>query len=188
MTNKTITGLTGASTPLAGTEEVPIWQSGASVKATVADITSLITPTSLSLVIGTNVQAYDADLTTWAGITPGANVGTFLATPSSANLAAALTDETGTGAAVFANAPQFQTGIGLGATAAGAGGIAFPATAVAVADANTLDDYEEGTWTPSLGGTATYLAQGGRYTKIGRIVNFQGVLYINLIGTGSTTQ
>lgn len=34
--------------------------------------------TQLALVIGTNVQAYDADLTTWAGITPGANVGTAL--------------------------------------------------------------------------------------------------------------
>lgn len=30
-------------------------------------------------VIGVDVQAYDADLTTWAGITPGANVGTALA-------------------------------------------------------------------------------------------------------------
>ena len=35
----------------------------------------------------------------------GANVATFLSTPSSANLAAALTDETGTGANVFATAP-----------------------------------------------------------------------------------
>ena len=57
--------------------------------------------------IGVSVQAYDADLTTWAGITPAANVGTFLATPSSANLRAALTDETGTGAAVFAGGPSF---------------------------------------------------------------------------------
>jgi hypothetical protein len=39
----------------------------------------------------------------------GANVATFLATPSSANLAAALTDETGTGAAVFANTPTLVT-------------------------------------------------------------------------------
>ena len=38
-----------------------------------------------------------------------ANVATFLATPSSANLAAALTDETGTGANVFANTPTLVT-------------------------------------------------------------------------------
>jgi hypothetical protein len=35
--------------------------------------------TFAGLVIGTNVQAYDADLTTWAGITPGTGVGTALA-------------------------------------------------------------------------------------------------------------
>lgn len=40
-----------------------------------------------------------------------ANVATFLATPSSANLAAALTDETGTGANVFANTPTLVTPI-----------------------------------------------------------------------------
>ncbi len=39
----------------------------------------------------------------------GANVATFLATPSSANLAAAVTDETGTGAVVFANTPTLIT-------------------------------------------------------------------------------
>jgi hypothetical protein len=40
-----------------------------------------------------------------------ANVATFLATPSSANLAAALTDETGTGANVFATSPTLATPI-----------------------------------------------------------------------------
>lgn len=39
----------------------------------------------------------------------GSNVATFLATPSSANLRAALTDETGTGAAVFADSPTLVT-------------------------------------------------------------------------------
>ena len=59
--------------------------------------------------IGVTVQAYDADLTTWAGITPATGVGTFLATPSSANLATAVTDETGTGALVFATSPTLVT-------------------------------------------------------------------------------
>ena len=39
----------------------------------------------------------------------GTGVATFLATPSSANLASALTDETGTGASVFANSPTLVT-------------------------------------------------------------------------------
>jgi hypothetical protein len=66
-------------------------------------------------------------------------------------------------------------------------GITFPATAVACTDPNTLDDYEEGTWTPSLGGTATYTTQVGRYTKTGRVVVASFIVGINTIGTGSDT-
>lgn len=69
---------------------------------------------------------------------------------------------------------------------ASAGQIKFPAAQNASADANTLDDYGEGTWTPSLGGTATYLNQTGTYTKIGRVVFFMCNLTVNLIGTGNT--
>jgi hypothetical protein len=54
-------------------------------------------------------------------------------------------------------------------------GVQFPATQSASADANTLDDYEEGTWTPtvaggSTAGTYTYSTRAGSYIKIGRIV------------------
>lgn len=54
------------------------------------------------------------------------------------------------------------------------GQYAFPASQNASADANTLDDYEEGTWTPTIrglvtAGTQTYSTQTGRYTKIGRL-------------------
>lgn len=65
--------------------------------------------TNLGLAIGTNVQAYDPDLSSWAAITPGAGVGSLLATPSSANLLAMLTDKTGTGLAVFSISPSFTT-------------------------------------------------------------------------------
>jgi hypothetical protein len=71
-------------------------------------------------------------------------------------------------------------------TTSGAG-ITFPATQSASSDANTLDDYEEGTWTPSVGGTATYTAQAGRYTKIGNIVYIQGQINILLLLTGSAS-
>jgi len=54
-------------------------------------------------------------------------------------------------------------------------GITFPATQSASSNANTLDDYEEGTWTPvvvgtSTTGTGTYTVQSGSYTKVGRLV------------------
>jgi len=65
-------------------------------------------------------------------------------------------------------------------------GITFPATQSASSDANTLDDYEEGTWTPSVGGTATYTYQFGTYVKIGRFVYISGQMTINILGTGST--
>jgi hypothetical protein len=67
------------------------------------------------------------------------------------------------------------------------GQLKFPATQNASADANTLDDYEEGTFTPTLGGTSTYSIQVGEYTKIGNRVFFNIDLNISGIGTGSTT-
>lgn len=45
----------------------------------------------------------------------------------------------------------------------------------------------QGTWTPSIGGSATYTTQTGTFTKIGRLVFVNCVLLINVIGTGSTS-
>jgi hypothetical protein len=55
------------------------------------------------------------------------------------------------------------------------------------AAANELDDYEEGTWTPTLGGTATYSFQSATYTKVGRQVTVNCYLDVSAIGTGSTS-
>jgi hypothetical protein len=62
------------------------------------------------------VQPLDTDLTTWAGVTPTSGIQTWLATPNSANLRGALTDENGTGAALFSGAttPDFTTGFTIG--------------------------------------------------------------------------
>lgn len=58
----------------------------------------------------------------------------------------------------------------------GGGQIAFPAAQNASSDGNTLDDYEEGSFTPTVGssggGTPTYSAQAARYVKVGKRVDF----------------
>lgn len=58
-------------------------------------------------------------------------------------------------------------------------GIKFQATQNASSDANTLDDYEEGTWTPTFdtSGGNTFTQSGtGIYTKIGRNVTASGII------------
>lgn len=66
-------------------------------------------------------------------------------------------------------------GVGAATPSASGAGITFPATQSASTDVNTLDDYEEGDWTPSVSSTGgsgvitTYTASG-TYTKIGRLV------------------
>ena len=73
---------------------------------------------------------------------------------------------------------QSKTTISVGdATPSTSGaGITFPATQSASSDANTLDDYEEGTWTPTAT-NVTITSVQGTYTKIGRYVyiTFYGV-------------
>lgn len=98
----------------------------------------------------------------------GTGVATFLATPSSANLASAVTDETGSGALVFATSPTLVTPV-LGVAAATS--ITFGNEALSI--------YDEGTWTPVITfGTpgdlnVVYAFQVGTYTRIGRQVTGQ---------------
>jgi len=79
-----------------------------------------------------------------------------------------------------------------GATAATGAGITFPASQSASSDPQTLDDYEEGTWTPtvtfggaSVGITYNTTFTGATYTKIGNRVCISGFLL--LTNKGSST-
>jgi hypothetical protein len=78
-------------------------------------------------------------------------------------------------------------GVGAATPSTSGSGITFPATQSSSTDVNTLDDYEEGTWTPSIGGSATYNSQWGSYTKVGRVVTCQFWISVNAIGSGSAT-
>jgi len=62
-------------------------------------------------------------------------------------------------------------------------GIKFPSTQVASADANTLDDYEEGTWTPVVSDLTNNAVMHGSfntasYVKIGRSVFLNGFIQV----------
>jgi hypothetical protein len=103
-----------------------------------------------------------------------------------------LSATTGTGAVALASLPTFSTTIGVGgATASASGsGITFPATQSASSNANTLDDYEEGTWSASTitGVNATGLSfSQGRYTKTGNIVHAQGKFTVTVTTANTLT-
>jgi hypothetical protein len=71
------------------------------------------------------------------------------------------------------------------------GGIKFPATQVSSADGNTLDDYEEGTWTPVLtrDGTAptiSYTTREATYVKIGSMVYCQLLVNISSVSSNGS--
>jgi len=70
-----------------------------------------------------------------------------------------------------------------GTTTADGIGITFPATQSASTNANTLDDYEEGTFTPTFTSLGTVTLAYGKYTKIGRIVCF----YVSFSCTSTPT-
>jgi hypothetical protein len=85
---------------------------------------------------------------------------------------------------------QAATTIGVGnATPSTSGaGITFPATQSPSTNPNTLDDYEEGTWTPVFEGTtgsigATASTVSGTYTKIGRQVTCYGEIVLTNKGS-----
>lgn len=75
--------------------------------------------------------------------------------------------------------PDAAGAIVVSGTTPSLNGITFPATQSASADANTLDDYEEGTWTPGQGSGLVVVgaySSSGQYTKIGRSVTVFGLV------------
>jgi hypothetical protein len=126
-----VTGQTGVSIPNGKT--VWVYNNGTDVVTAVDHIPSLTLGAALPIASGGtgSTSTTFVDLTTnvtgtlpvangGTGITSfGTGVATFLGTPSSANLAAALTDETGTGALVFANTPTLESPV-LGTPTSGA--------------------------------------------------------------------
>jgi hypothetical protein len=101
-----------------------------------------------------------------------------------------IASPTFTGTSTFAGGVANAYGFGVGTAVPSSGaGISFPATQSASSDANTLDDYEEGTWTPSWQGSTTNPTQSGNqtcnYVKVGRLVTVFGDFFCTSVSGGS---
>lgn len=162
---------------------------------------STLTGAALNGTIGATTPAAGAFTTLAAsGAVSGAGFTSYLASPPSIGTG---TPAAGVFTSLQANGALSGASLSIGGTAtlqgltdisgASAGQIKFPATQNPSANANTLDDYEEGTWTPvftcATPGTlsVTVSIATGKYTKIGHrvFVDFQLLLTAFTIGTAS---
>lgn len=152
-----------------------------------ANITTALTLTGAS---GTNGQALTSggsgNAPTWTTIsaTPGGS--TTQVQYNNAGAFGGISGVTTDGTRMTAST---TIGVGAATPSTSGAGITFPATQSASTDANTLDDYEEGTWTPSLAassGTLTTVVNGtGNYTRIGNSVTITCAPSITTNGTGA---
>lgn len=163
MADKKISQLTGATTPLAGTEVLPIVQSSTTVKVATNDLTVK------------NVRSNaTSGILQIAG--PAAASTRTMTTPD-ANFTVARTDAANS----FTGDQTLSTGNIIQGTAAK--GINFTAnTPAAGMTSQLLSWYEEGTWTPVLtfqtpgNLSVSYTNQVGRYTRIGNRIIVQGFI------------
>lgn len=127
-----------------------------------------------------------ADGTSW---NPGSGAGLYLRNAAN-NAWLFIADKATLDVKAPLASPSFTTTIGVGATAAAASGagISFPATQSPSTDVNTLDDYEEGTWTPSdaSGAGLSFTVNSATYTKIGRCVYVSCYIIYPATANGST--
>jgi len=188
MANTKISALTSSTTPLAGTEVLPIVQSGATVKVSVSDLTAGRTVLASSLGIGGAATAYA--ITAYGSITSTTGANYFAGTLGIGTTPAFKLDVV-SGAGVQSIFRAGQSGISNGLTVSSDGtnlaytfdsgniviatsgkGIDFSATSGS-GTSELFADYEEGTWTPNQGSGLTVtgvFASSGTYTKIGRMV------------------
>jgi hypothetical protein len=209
MTNKKISALTSATTPLAGTETVPIVQSGATVKATIANIVGAGTsPGSFTtLAASDNITQSDKSKTTSFGyqetLTNAASTASLTRSiDSSGNVIDRVYKATGATYALYVHTTGDADQLAYTANADGsvtftnnvvqgtaAKGVNFTAnTPLAGKTSQLLNWYEEGTWTPTAvpgAGSITTYASGGTYTRVGRQVTVTAYVDLTNVGTAS---
>jgi hypothetical protein len=182
MADKKISQLTGATTPLGGTEEVPLVQSSTTKKVTVANLTAGRAVAGASfqangriVVAGTAIYDVPGPTGNNTGIAFSGNL--WLPCDGTGSLNNGVVS-LGSSSYRF-NELHLAGNIVLGTAGKG---IDFSADASAAGmTSELLDDYEEGTWTPTTASDATgaFSAQGGKYTKVGNVVTIYGAFNVS---------
>lgn len=208
MADKKISQLTAATTPLAGTEVLPVVQGGTTVKVSVDNLTAgkAVSASALTLTGGVaNAVAYlnASKAVTTGGVLlfDGSNLGVGatpvykvdVVSPAGAqNMFRVGQSGVSNGFVISSDGTnlsyQFDTGNLVQGTAAK--GINFSANSTLAGKTSTLLNwYEEGTWTPTItsaGGTITSTSvSGAQYTRIGRQVTASVIVEITDAGTGT---
>ena len=152
--------------------------------------TSTLTNKTLSSPTITGVSTFAAGTAALPALTTTGDTNTGIFFPAADTIAFT---EGGTECGRFNSSGNLQTigtiSVGNATPSTSGAGITFPADQSILggsSNANTLDDYEEGTWTPTLestgGGTiasGTYTRRTGNYVKVGKLVTVQWQLQVS---------
>jgi hypothetical protein len=177
MADKKISALTGATTPLAGTEVLPIVQGGSTVKVSIANVTAGRAVSTGALSVGTADITLDNAYALKGKLVAGSAVA--MIKRNSADEVAI--DEDGYGAKIgfggrfgFAGGGNLTVGVGNLVIGTAGKGIDFSANG-----GDVLTQYDEGTWTPNQGSGLVVVgafSSNGRYTRVGRLVTVSGTV------------
>jgi hypothetical protein len=217
MADTKISALPSSTTPLAGTEVLPIVQSGSTVKVAVSDLTA---GRAVSMASGTVTGDLSVDTSTLKVDSTNNRVGIGTASPgrllelyaagspvlrwndssttwdirTNGSVGSAMQfDYNGTRYFTLLSGGDFQNNTGNYVPLTAAKGINFTAnTPAAGMTSQLLNWYEQGTFTPTLSGstgdpTSTYTTQVGYYTRVGNLVTIYIQVFTSSYTGGSGT-
>jgi len=188
MADKKISALTASTTPLAGTEVLPIVQGASTVKVSVANLTAgravnALSATTTAGLRNTSAGSDIASTTDGLFLTDASNKNAIVQLGASGGVSTFIFEAGGAGwrrvSGLLTNGNSVVDVGNLVIGTAGKGIDFSAATHSAGMTSELLNDYEEGTWTPTQGANLTVVgsfSSSGTYTKIGRLVMVRGVL------------